>query len=74
MPENIEQLTKMKEYMGTVPSAVFSQRGGIEEVMRYFDLLEFFKFPSSKEMVLPCMHLTGRHNVWCLSHCLTCAI
>jgi dynein heavy chain len=49
-PVDIQELTKLKEYMATIPLTVASTRDAIQDAMDSFDLLESFNYRLSKDM------------------------
>jgi len=51
-PADIQELTKLKEFMATVPAAVSNFRDPISEAMDSFDLLESFHYRLGKDALL----------------------
>src|SRR5690606_24382645 len=49
-PVDIQELTKLKEFMSTVPQTVSTYRDPISEAMDSFDLLENFHYKLTKDL------------------------
>ena len=66
-PENIEQLTEMEEYINTVNNVLGPLSNGIEEMLKYYSLLDEFCFKTDFEegiylymYIIVCIKLQSR--------------